>query len=119
MKKKYFKIATILIMIFIITISFCNNQTMCFDTSEWAPGTMTGGNDIKKFGNTIIGFLQILGSITSVVALMIMGIKYMMGSIEEKAEYKKSMGPNIRRAIMVFGISNIMDIIVSVAKIFE
>lgn len=119
MKKKYIKIVIISISIFIMTISFCNNSVLGLDTNEWNPGTMTDGDDIKNFGNSIIGFLQIVGSLVSVVALIIIGIKYMMGSVEEKAEYKKTMFPYIVGAVMVFGISNIMAIIVDIAKIFD
>ena len=119
MKNKYIKIAITLFIVFIITISFCNNIILGFDASAWKPGEMTGGNDIKNFGNTIIGFLQIVGSLVSVIALIIIGVKYMMGSVEEKAEYKKTMLPYIIGAVMVFGISNIMAIIVDVAKVFD
>ena len=50
----------------------------------------------------------------SVVALMIIGVKYMLGSVEEKAEYKKTMRPYVIGAFMLFGITNLLGILVSV-----
>ena len=71
--------------------------------------TAQGAEKVAEIGNTIIGTIQILGSIA-------LGIKYMMGSVEEKAEYKKTMMPYVIGAIMVFGITNILSIIVSIAS---
>lgn len=65
----------------------------------------------KKMANAIIGCLQIIGSIVSVITLSVLGIKYMIGSAEEKAQYKKTMGPYVIGAVMVFAITNILGII--------
>mgnify|MGYP004531230821 CR=1 FL=1 len=61
--------------------------------------------------NAVIGLVQMIGTITSVLALIIIGIKYMVGSVEEKAEYKKTMKPYLIGAVMVFSITNIIFII--------
>lgn len=61
--------------------------------------------------NEIIGLVQMIGTITSVLALIIIGIKYMVGSVEEKAEYKKTMKPYLIGAVMVFSITNIIFVI--------
>ena len=47
--------------------------------------------------------------------LIIIGIKYMFGSVEEKAQYKKILLPYFWGAIMVFGITNIVSIIYDIA----
>ncbi|MCI8759949.1 MAG: hypothetical protein HFJ34_02295 [Clostridia bacterium] len=71
---------------------------------------------LANIGNEIIGFLQIIGMIVSVAVLAILGIKYMMGSVEEKAEYKKTMQPYLIGAIMVFSITSILGFIAPLAK---
>ena len=38
----------------------------------------------------------------------------MMGSVEEKAEYKKTMMPYIIGAFMLFGITNLLGILNSI-----
>lgn len=56
----------------------------------------------------ILGGVQGVGSIVSVLALVIIGIRYMLGSVEERAEYKKTMLPYLVGAILVFLSSNIV-----------
>lgn len=74
-----------------------------------------GSYRIKTMANRIIGTIQIIGSILSVAVLGILGIKYMIGSVEERAEYKKTLKAYVIGAIMVFGIINILAIIVKIS----
>lgn len=66
-----------------------------------------------RIGNSIIGTITVVASIISVIALIILGIKYMLGSVEERAEYKKVLWPYFIGAIMVFGITNIINLIIN------
>ncbi len=50
----------------------------------------------------ILGVIQIVGTVVSVAMLMVIGIKYMTGSIEERAEYKESMKPYLIGAFLLF-----------------
>ena len=52
----------------------------------------------------------------SVIVLLVLGIKYMIGSAEEKAEYKKTMIPYLVGAVLVFGASAIAQVVYSIAK---
>lgn len=65
------------------------------------------GTDKDKVASSILGIIQAIGTFVSIGALMILGIKYMMGSVEERASYKKSMLPYIIGAILLFGAVNI------------
>lgn len=88
------------------------------DTSFYNPGntgTVVNSEKLAAKANIIIGALQIIGTVISVAALGILGIKYMVGSVEEKAEYKKTLKPYIIGAVMVFGITNILAIVVKIA----
>lgn len=83
------------------------------------PKSNANAQDAEKLaniGNQIIGFLQIVGSIISVIVLIILGIKYMIGSAEEKANYKKTMGPYLIGAIMIFAITSILGFIVPLVE---
>lgn len=71
----------------------------------------TGTNAFDKYGQKIIGMVQAIGSIVSVLVLVILGIKYMMGSAEEKADYKKSMMPYIVGAALIFAASALAQVI--------
>lgn len=74
-----------------------------------------GGNTdfIAKMGK-IIGFLQWAGAIAGVLIIAIFGIKYMMGSLEEKAEYKKTMIPFVIGAVVLFAAPQIAKLIFSI-----
>ena len=63
--------------------------------------------DIGDVGNKIATILRAIGTVLLVVVLMVLGIKYMLGSAEEKAEYKKTMIPYLIGAILVFGATQI------------
>ena len=66
---------------------------------------------IDKVGQGVIKVVSTIGSIASVVVLIALGIKYMIGSTEEKAQYKKSLLPYVVGAILVFGASTLASII--------
>lgn len=64
----------------------------------------------------ILGAIQAIGIVLSVVILMIIGIKYMLGSIEEKSEYKKNMIPYLIGAIMTFSITTLPNLIYNLSQ---
>ena len=66
-----------------------------------------------RIGNSIIRTITVVASIISVIALIVLGIKYMLGSVEERAEYKKVSWPYFVGAIMVFGITNVLNLIIN------
>ncbi len=85
----------------------------------YKPNSQTNAADadkIKNIGNVFVEIIQIVGSILSVIILVIIGIKYMTGSVEEKAEYKQSLMPYLIGAFILFGISNILSIIVNMVS---
>ena len=80
--------------------------------------TNIGGEEAtaETIGNSILGIIQVIGTIASVGILMIMGIKYMAGSAEAKAAYKKTMVPFIIGAIFLFAAVNIVSMIYSATQ---
>ena len=52
--------------------------------------------------------------VIAVIVLLILGIKYMIGSASEKAEYKKTMIPYLVGAVLVFGAGAIAQVIVQI-----
>ncbi len=54
----------------------------------------------------ILGMLQLIGSIISIAALTIIGIRYMISSTEEKANMKGVIGYYVAGAVLVFATSN-------------
>ena len=112
--KKMTKIASIALVVLMLAMV----STVVFAVD---PGTLTAttpGNakDLTNFGQTIIGILQIVGSILCVIILMIIGIKYIMGSAEEKAEYKKTMIPYVIGAVLLFAAPFIAGLVYNFAS---
>ena len=107
MNKKFVKILNIaLVAMMLVCIS---TSVFALTPSELKPAdNVTGSPEIQSAGNSII---SIVGVVLSVVVLMIIGIKYMMGSAEEKAEYKKTMIPYIVGAALIFAASIFANVI--------
>lgn len=56
----------------------------------------------------IVGTLQVAGTIISVIALIIIGIRYMVSSVDEKAQLKGVLWYYVIGAILVFATSNVL-----------
>lgn len=83
-----------------------NNKPASTDTSS--------SSILGQIGNSIAGVIQVIGSAVAIGVLMVIGIKYMLGSVEEKAEYKKTMKPYLIGALIVFGITNLLGILIKI-----
>lgn len=66
---------------------------------------------LESFGGRIAGVVQVIGTIVSVGTIMIIGIRYVLASADEKAEYRDRMIPYFIGAVLLFGASNIVNII--------
>lgn len=117
--KKTIKMMLILLVITAMFITFGTTFSMAggVDASGIAgqlTGTATGASDsVVSIGNQIIGIITTVGVVVAVVVLLVLGIKYMMGSASEKAEYKKTMIPYLVGAILIFGASAITKVVVA------
>ena len=83
---------------------------LIFGASVLAPKIIElfkGANSTETFGSIALGLIKVIGTFVAVGALMIIGVKYMLGSTEEKAEYKKSMLPYLIGSILLFGAVNL------------
>ena len=72
-------------------------------------------SDLTKVGNNIVTIIQVVGIVIAVIVLLIIGIKYMMGSASEKAEYKKTMIPYIVGAVLIFAGTSLVRVIYSLS----
>ena len=114
MSKKTLRIITILLTALLI-LCLCTLSFAADDPSKLKPNT---GNttQIDTVGQKIMGILQTLGIVVAVIVLMVLGIKYMMGSAEERAEYKKTMIPYVVGAVLIFGATTIANMIYQFAN---
>ena len=73
---------------------------------------------LKNASSSIYNILLICGMIVAVLIGSIMGIKFMIGSVEEKAEIKAALVPFVIGCIVVFGAFGIWKIVVTIGNNF-
>lgn len=80
------------------------------------PQATSADDDIQNYGGKILGAVTTAGIVLSVIILSVLGIKYMLGSAEEKAEYKKTLMPYLIGAALIFGASTVANIVYNFVK---
>jgi len=112
----------ILSVILIVMMTIASVSTVVLADIPGAIDKVGQGNSnadttkITDMGATIVTVLQVIGVVVAVVVLLVLGIKYMVGSAEEKAEYKKTMMPYIVGAILIFAATTIVNIVYQMAN---
>ena len=104
----------LLVLILVIAISTTVMAKQVYTPTEFKPQIDTDANgttNVKSVGGKIVGLIRVIGTIASVGMLIVLGIKYMMGSAEERAEYKKTLFPYFIGAVLMFGATNLTQII--------
>lgn len=119
MNKKIKVVSTILsIMLLVAMLSTISMAS--FDPASIATGisgtSTKAQTSVVNIGNQIIGIITTVGVVVAVVILLVLGIKYMMGSASEKAEYKKTMIPYLVGAILIFGASAITKVVIALGS---
>lgn len=113
--KKSLKIILIMLIILLIVANISVYGFGLGDIKSTDP-TGTSAQKVKDSAGQILGVIRTIGVILSVVMLIAIGIKYLMGSVEEKAKYKKTLMPYIIGAFIVFTGSLIPEIIYKMVK---
>lgn len=76
------------------------------------PNPSSGGvTTLYELGNIILGILQYIGVGVSVIACLILAIKYMYTSVDDKAEVKKKLVPVIIGGFLVFGAVQLVKLV--------
>ena len=71
-------------------------------------------NDLKPMSDTIYNTLLILAIVIAVIVGLFIGIKFMTGSVAEKAEIKKTLIPYIAGCVVIFGAFAIWKLVVEI-----
>lgn len=91
------------------------------DPNDFKPGEMdeSFATSVTDKGALIVEVIQAIGIIVIVVWLMLIGIKYMTGSIEEKAEYKKTIIYYLIGVAIFVGLIQLLKIVIKFAESFN
>ena len=119
----------IIILVIVINIIFFNiNKVQAEGISEVITGRdsfiQAGQNEkvaidenkLKATSNMIYNILLISGICIAVIVSGILGIKFMIGSAEEKAQIKDALIPFVIGCIVVFGAFGIWKIFITIGN---
>lgn len=116
---KMLTIILIIAMVFSVTmgtISMASSSDSAEVVGELFNGGSADTSGIKGFGANVVDIITTIGIIVAVVVLLVLGIKYMMGSAAEKAEYKKTMIPYLIGAVLIFGAAAIAKAVIAMSE---
>ncbi len=71
---------------------------------------------LQEMSETLYNVLLVIGIILAVIIGLILGIKFMTGSIEEKVKVKETLIPYVAGCIIIFGAFTIWKVVVEVLK---
>ena len=118
--KRYKSMAIILLVVLIIGIFpiYSNASDPVSNPNYYKPKTLTKENagELNVMAGVILGAVNIVGTIIAIISVAIIGFRYLMGSLEEKAQYKETMGPYIIGAIMLFSGTTLVNVIYQIAS---
>lgn len=107
----------IALIIFVMTMFIIANNLMCFaDNFDFdgfertADTTLT--TPVKSAVGAVLSVVRIAGTGISIIILAYMGIKYMSAAPGDRADFKKGAMQYVIGAIIVFGASNILGLLI-------
>jgi len=125
------KTVLIIILIFVINLMFFNMHIVKA-TDSGVSGVFEGGDkfvsagkqgtfkvdesELKKASDTVYNILLFAGIAVAVIMTSILGIKFMIGSAEEKAQVKDTLVPFVIGCIVVFGAFAIWKIFITIGN---
>lgn len=107
-------IATVLTIVMLLMVTTSN--VFALTPNSITPTSTNADSEITNYGGKILSVVTTAGIVLSVIILAVLGIKYMLGSAEEKAEYKKTLMPYLIGAALIFGASTIATIVYNFVK---
>lgn len=74
----------------------------------------TPSPELTNVGGTIVNWIWGISIVVAVIVLMIIGLKFIIGSTEEKAKYKESLIPLVVGILLLCFATTIVKIIFSI-----
>lgn len=101
-------------IVFILSISTIANADLAEEivdrSSVDTSGKIAGASDLFILGNKILSILQFIGGGVAVIATLLLAIRYMYSSPDDKAEIKRKLIPYIIGGVMIFGVTNLIQL---------
>lgn len=118
---KSLKIAVTVLMIIATIMTFSYNVFAADIQANALQPNYTGDTtQMANIAQNVMGLIRNIAIVAGVIVLMVIGVKYIMGSAAEKAEYKKSLIPLVVGILIVIFattlVSFIFDLSATAAK---
>ena len=113
---KTVKVVSVILTVAMMMMVLSSNVMAASTIIDGLNPTYGDTSGITGVGQKIVNIISTVAVVISVIVLLILGIKYMIGSASEKAEYKKTMIPYLVGAVLVFGAGAIAKVVVSMAQ---
>lgn len=111
--KKTLKIFMIALMAFMLLFVVVQPTTVLADDvstiTDGIKATGEGDSDaLTTTAKKITNLIWVLSIVIAVIVLMIIGVKYIIGGVQEKAEYKKSLIPVVVGIVVIVSATTIV-----------
>lgn len=125
MKRK----SIIILLIFTLIVAFCNVSSnaggITGDAKSFLKAAQGSSGDaenpsgsdtgnVKAAIKNVSGLLMGIGVVLSVVIAAVLGIKFVMSSIEEQAKIKEAIIPYVCGCVVIFGAYGIWQLVVGI-----
>lgn len=118
MKKKIISIILILFCLTTMLPNFVFATTAPIDPEEFTKiyDQSSGVSKMQNAGGQIYRIVRYIGIAVGIICLIILGAKYMLSSINDKAQIKEQLIPYAIGAVIMFGASALLTIIANFAQ---
>ena len=109
--EKINKILIVLIIVFLM--SFICSQVFAINPETYRPDdpTIEEAKLVTDKVAVVLGAVRNISTVVAVIAIMIIGVKYILGSVEEKANYKATMLPYVIGCVMAVAGTTLVSFI--------
>lgn len=122
-----FKIIIVMISLIIINAVFLNINIVqaagisdfitggdSFISAGRGSGVSIDSNKLKSTSSTVVNILTVVGMIIAIIMAAVLGIQFMLGSVEEKAKVKDALIPFVIGCVVIFGAFGIWKIFINI-----
>jgi type IV secretory pathway VirB2 component (pilin) len=117
--KKTLKVLSVVLLSIAMLFVFAQPVAFARGSVENTIALTNNGNEMSgevgTIAGTIINWIWGISIIVAIIVVMVIGIKFIIGGTQEKAEYKKTMIPYIVGAVLIFAASTIANLAYNIA----
>lgn len=119
-KNMYEKIIFLIIVVMISCSTLFQINALAAESSTMTVEGFEQKNPIQgstgSISKTIVGVLRIIGGTVAIVMLLVIAMKYMSSAPSDRADIKKHAIAYVIGAIILFGVTGILSIIIEVSE---